>query len=316
MIYKKLFPVFFAFNFQIIEPKVSFIKKAKNFFRDPENKKMILNVATGAICATGVSLIVSYRHELAQLLWGNGNYYVDPFVDPIVIGDYPCKGLEKKYKNISIKQIRVPQQSGAQCGLHALVSAITWLEGNCKNFVSNMHDSNNINNLVNDYLNKNETIKKLNGQWIDEVELLNLYGVIRNDDLIAFVSDKNDLNNNDIRPAPLFNSIKKVLDTDFENQSTHYYSVLMGSMKRNTDKENVLLESCFNQRLVEGYKDNKELMAQNEKIIRNLEPKNGHWYTINIAVNSGSLEIVVTDSLNIDRTHDKAVQMVIDNLVN
>ena len=76
-----------------------------------------------------------------------------------------------------------------------------------------------------------------------------------------------------------------------------YCSIVVGAMKRNLTLE---------EKREEQFSSSKDC---------NFEMPCGHWYTINIAVNSGSLEVVVTDSLNIDRTHDQAVQMVIDNLV-
>lgn len=251
MTHKYFYIIFLAFNFQAIEPKVSFVKKAKNFFRDPDNKKMMLNIATAALCATGVSLIVSYRHELAQLLWGDGYYYADPFVNPIFIGDYECKGLEREYKGIKIKQIRIPQQSGAQCGLYALVSATSWIEGNNQNYVALMQDNKKVRDIVNQYLNENQKTKELKGQWVGDTELMDLYTQLKEqkkihdnstgNNLIVIAADKADLGN-EIKPSYLYKEIEEKLMPSEDNKKPLYCSIVVGSMKRSLElekKENI-----------------------------------------------------------------------------
>lgn len=306
MLYKKLLFIFFAFNFQIIEPKVSFIKKYKNFLSNPENKKMILNVATGAICATGVSLIVSYRHELVQWLWGNGNYYVDPFINPIFIGDYACKGLEKKYKNISIKQIRVTQQSGAQCGVYALASAASWVSAkDGKGFVEQMVNADGVRSWVQQCIKSNDLIQKEKGQWLLEEELWqgisNLPKNEKSNEGVMVIADK-----------------KYISDTVtdnfyvFEGDSRIEYKNIIPDLKRHLrseDKSNVGYYS-----IIMGTMEHSDIKPKEH--IRKVNHPHGHWYAVNIGIKEGDLEIVVTDSLNSDRTNDEAVHMIIDTLLN
>ena len=291
-------------NIHAAEPNISFIKKINRFFADPENKKMVLNMFTGAACATGVSLAVVYRHELAQLLWGNG--YHDPFVNPIMIGNYACKGLEKVYKNVVIKQIRVSPQSGAQCGLNALVSATAWIDGDNQKYVTFMQDHAMVNNVVHTYLNQNEKTKELKGQWVGDTELMQLYTLLKTEkkindnrmgnNIIVFIADKADLAN-EIKPDYLYKEIKETFKKDGENETPFYCSFVVGSMRRELSSE---------EKREKQFSETKQC---------DFEMPFGHWYTINIAVKAGTIEVVVTDPLNSDRTNDKAVQMVIDSLL-